>query len=61
MFIALYMFTTEDIPHEVFKRDKMNLVMVKKISLKQALFGIRINFKTLDYKDLRVNITQIIT
>jgi len=55
------MFTTEDIPHEIFKRDNMNLIIVKKVFLKQALFGTKINIKTLDHKDLRVNISQVIT
>lgn len=58
---GVYIFTTEDIPHTIFKRDNMNLIMVKKVSLKQALCGIQINIKTLDHKFLRVNITQVIT
>lgn len=51
----------EEIPHKIFKRDKMNLIMVKNVSLKQVLLGINISIKTLDNKILRVNITQIIT
>lgn len=51
----------EEIPHKIFKRDNMNLIMVKNVLLKQVLFGIKINIKTLDHKMLRVNITQIIT
>lgn len=54
------MFKTEDIPHSDFKRDDMNLIMVKNVSLKQALFGIKINIKTLSNKVIRVNITQVI-
>ncbi|VVC39642.1 Chaperone DnaJ, C-terminal,DnaJ domain,HSP40/DnaJ peptide-binding [Cinara cedri] len=56
-----YMFTTEDIPHKDYKRDNMNLIMIKNVSLKQALFGIKINIKTLCHKVIRVNITQVIT
>lgn len=59
--IALYKFTTEDIPHKVFKRDNMNLIMVQKVLLKQALYGTQISIKTLDRKVLRINITQVIT
>lgn len=59
--IALYEFTTEDIPHKVFKRDNMDLIMVQKVLLKQALFGTQICIKTLDHKVLRINITQVIT
>lgn len=59
--IALYEFTTEDIPHKVFKRDNMNLIMVQKVLLKQALYGTQISIKTLDRKVLRINITQVIT
>lgn len=54
------MFKTEDIPHKVFKRDNMNLIMHKNVTLKEALCGIKINIKTLDHKILRVNITQVI-
>lgn len=39
----------------------MNLIMVENVSLKQVLFGVKINVKTLDHKILRVNITQVIT
>lgn len=59
--IALYQFTTEDIPHKVFKRDNMDLIMVQKVLLKQALFGTQISINTLDHKVLRINITQVIT
>jgi len=59
--IAVYIFTTEDLPHEVFKRDNMNLIMVQKVLLKQVLLGIRIVINTLDHKVLRVNITEVIT
>lgn len=55
------MFTTEDIPHSDFKRDGMNLIMVKHVSFKQALLGIKIKIKTLSQKVIRVNITQVIT
>ncbi|XP_025405575.1 dnaJ homolog subfamily B member 1-like [Sipha flava] len=58
---TLYVFTTEDIPHKVFKRDITNLIMVKTVSLKQAFFGTKVNINTLDHKVLRVNITQVIT
>lgn len=55
------MFTTEDLPHKVFKRDNMNLIMVQKVLLKQVLLGVRIVINTLDRKVLRVNITEVIT
>ncbi|CAI6346964.1 unnamed protein product [Macrosiphum euphorbiae] len=58
---TVYIFTTEDLPHKVFKRDKMNLIMVQKVLLKQVLLGIRIVINTLDHKVLRVNITEVIT
>lgn len=54
------MFTTEDEPHKVFKRDNMNLIMEQKVMLKEALLGTQINIETLDHKVLRVNITQVI-
>ncbi|XP_060862181.1 dnaJ homolog subfamily B member 1-like [Metopolophium dirhodum] len=58
---TVYIFTTEDLPHKVFKRDNMNLIMVQKVLLKQLLLGIRIVINTLDHKVLRVNITEVIT
>lgn len=58
--IVIYVFKTEDIPHENFKRDNMDLIMVQRVLLEQALFGIKINIKTLDNKVLRINITEVI-
>lgn len=58
--LAMYKFKTEDLPHKVFVRDKMNLITVQNVTLKQALFGTKIKIRTLDYKVVRVNITQVI-
>lgn len=57
----IYVFTIKEIPHKLFKRDNMNLIIVKNVSLKQAICGIKMNINTLDNKVIRVNITQVIT
>ncbi|XP_050432679.1 dnaJ homolog subfamily B member 1-like [Adelges cooleyi] len=56
-----YIFKTEEIPHKYFKRENLNLILCKELTLKEAICGIKINVKTLDHKVLRVNITQVIT
>lgn len=58
---TMYIFTTVDVPHKVFKREKNNLIVVQTVSLKQSWNGIRLKIKTLDNKAFRVNITQVIT
>jgi len=55
----LYVFTAEDVPHKVFKRDNMDLTMVVNVTFEQALNGLQLTVKTVDHKVLRVNVTQI--
>lgn len=53
-------FVTEDRPHERFRREGVNLVMIANITLLEALTGCTIEVKTLDNRMLRIPITDII-
>ncbi|XP_064074287.1 dnaJ homolog subfamily B member 13-like [Vanessa tameamea] len=55
-------FVTEDRPHENFIRSSVSdLLMVRTVSLKEALCGITITVSTLDDRVLRIKITDVIT
>ncbi|CAL9183624.1 unnamed protein product [Musa hybrid cultivar] len=47
-------------PHDVYKRDGNDLVVHHKISLVDALTGTRINLKTLDGRDLVIEMTDVV-
>lgn len=53
-------FIVEERPHEVFVREKDNLVMVYNVSLEEALLGTIIALQTIDHRTIRVRITDII-
>ncbi|KAK0095439.1 hypothetical protein PV326_008404 [Microctonus aethiopoides] len=54
-------FVTEDIPHEIFKRQGDNLEMTVDIFLSDALIGTTVTVNTLDERIIRIPITSIIT
>ncbi|XP_066999256.2 dnaJ homolog subfamily B member 13 [Anabrus simplex] len=54
-------FITEDIPHDTFRREDNDLIMVTKVNLREALVGTVLIVNTLDNKKLRVPITDIIS
>lgn len=54
-------FVTEDIPHEIFKRQGDNLEMTVDIFLSDALIGTTVTVNTLDDRIIRIPITSIIT
>lgn len=60
-YTADVIFTTADKPHPVFIRMDQNLVTQQTISLQQALVGTTITLETVDYKVLRIPITQVVT
>lgn len=47
-------------PHDVYKWDGNDLVVHHKISLVDALTGTRINLKTLDGRDLVIEMTDVV-
>jgi len=53
-------FITSDIPHEKFRRDKIDLHMDYSITLKQALIGFKMRISTLDDRKLELNVTDIV-
>jgi DnaJ-class molecular chaperone len=53
-------FVIKQIPHARFKRDDNNLIINKDISLKESLLGVNFIVKSLDCRDISVNITDII-
>jgi DnaJ homolog subfamily B member 13 len=57
---ADYMYVTTDEPHEVFRRDKWDLHMNYKITLKEALTGFKMNIGTLDDRNLSVSVTDVV-
>ncbi|XP_052738712.1 dnaJ homolog subfamily B member 13-like [Bicyclus anynana] len=55
-------FVTEDRPHENFVRSGLSdLLMVRTVTLQEALCGITITFTTLDGRIMRVKITDVIS
>uniref|UniRef100_A0A1B6E7B2 J domain-containing protein n=1 Tax=Clastoptera arizonana TaxID=38151 RepID=A0A1B6E7B2_9HEMI len=54
-------FTTIDKIHPVFNRVGENLVMEQQISLQEAMVGTTIILETLDYKVLRIPITEVVS
>lgn len=55
-------FITEDRPHEDFVRSGLSdLLMIRTVTLEEALCGIMITVTTLDNRTLRIKITDVIT
>ncbi|KAL5727684.1 hypothetical protein ACHQM5_000852 [Ranunculus cassubicifolius] len=53
-------FILDEKPHSVFKREDNDLVIKKSISLVEALTGHTINLTTLDGRNLRIPITDVV-
>lgn len=53
-------FVIDEKPHEIFKRDGSDLVMVQNISLAEALGGSTISITSLNGKKLSVPLTEVI-
>lgn len=53
-------FVIDEKPHSIFKRDGNDLIIHKKISLLDALTGKTIKLTTLDGRDLRIPITDVV-
>jgi DnaJ-class molecular chaperone len=53
-------FTTRDVPHEKFTRDKCDLHMTHEITLRQALTGFKITLQTLDDRELNFLVTEVV-
>lgn len=53
-------FVVEERPHEVFVREKDNLVMIYDISLEEALMGTIVAVNTIDHRIIRIPITDVI-
>ncbi|KAL7050322.1 hypothetical protein ACKWTF_004035 [Chironomus riparius] len=54
-------FITSDIPHKLFRRDKIDLHMDYSITLKQALAGFKMQVLTVDDRKLEFNVTDIVS
>jgi len=54
-------FVLEEKPHPIFTRDGDNLIVTKKISLKEALTGTELTIPTIEGKDIRLPIRDVIT
>merc|ERR1712137_169662 len=54
-------FVVQEIPHARFKREKNDLIVTTRVSLKQALCGTSVMVDTLSGRRLRVNIKDVIT
>lgn len=54
-------FITKDLPHKDFIRSGQDLISTYDVTFKEMMCGVQYVINTLDYKQLRVNITQIIT
>lgn len=52
---------THDLPHEHFVRNGHDLIRTYDVSFKEMMFGVQYVIDTLNHKQLRVNITQVIT
>jgi len=53
-------FVLDERPHDIFKRDGNDLVVIQKISLVEALIGKTFNLTTLDGRDLTIQVTDIV-
>lgn len=60
MFPADVIFVTEDKKHPVYKREGLDLLTEKTISLQEALVGFTLPLVTLDNRTLKVAITQVV-
>lgn len=54
-------FVIEEKPHDLFKRDGIDLIFTEKISLADALSGHEVNVKTLDGRNLKVPVNEVVT
>ncbi|KAL5241975.1 hypothetical protein ACI65C_009385 [Semiaphis heraclei] len=54
-------FITNDLPHKHFVRKGQDLISTITVTIKEMLYGVQLVVHTLDDKQLRVNITQVIT
>lgn len=53
-------FVVNERPHSSFKRDGNDLVMIQKILLLESLVGKTLNLRTLDGRDLTIEVTDIV-
>lgn len=53
-------FVLDERPHDIFKRDGNDLVVIQKILLVEALIGKTFNLTTLDGRDLIIQVTDIV-
>jgi DnaJ family protein B protein 4 len=61
MIPADIIFTLEEKPHPMYKREKDDLVYMASITLAEALTGLKLSLKTLDGKPLTIEIDEVIT
>ncbi|CAH1720628.1 unnamed protein product [Aphis gossypii] len=54
-------FITNDLPHKHFVRSGQNLISTYSVTIEEMMFGVQFIIHTIDNKQLRVNITQVIT
>ncbi|XP_025205902.1 dnaJ homolog subfamily B member 13-like [Melanaphis sacchari] len=54
-------FITNDLPHKHFLRSGQDLISTYTVTIEEIMFGLQFVVYTLDNKQLRVNITQVIT
>lgn len=54
-------FVLDERPHDIFKRDGNDLVVIQKILLVEALIGKTFNLTTLDGRDLTIQVADIVT
>ncbi|KAL4144028.1 hypothetical protein QTP88_006265 [Uroleucon formosanum] len=54
-------FITNDLPHKHFVRSGKDLISTYTVTIEEMLYGVQFIVHTLDNKQLRVNITQVIT
>lgn len=59
--IFLPVFITNDLPHKHFVRSGQNLISTYSVTIEEMMFGVQFIIHTIDNKQLRVNITQVIT
>ncbi|CAL9152485.1 unnamed protein product [Musa hybrid cultivar] len=53
-------FIIDEKPHDVYKREGNDLIVHQSISLVNALAGTTINLKTLDGRDLSINVNEVV-
>jgi len=54
-------FVIQQEPHATFTREGDNLIMVKNVTLKEALTGTEVTIKTIEGKEVRVPVREVIT